>query len=152
GLVVMREPATGRHLGVQGLLAGMAERRVAEIVREREGLGEVLAEPQRARNRARDLRDFEAVRQARPIMVALVIDKDLRLVLEAPEGARMDDAVAVALERRAHRMLGLGMEPAAAFLRVGRIGRAKNRPNHGPTLRPPASGVQRRRPSTASGA
>ena len=30
----------------------------------------------------------------------------------------MDDAVAVALERRAHRVLGLGMEPAAAFFGV----------------------------------
>jgi hypothetical protein len=29
----------------------------------------------------------------------------------------MNDAVAVALKRRAHLMLGLGIEPAAAFLR-----------------------------------
>src|SRR5947199_443604 len=76
-------------------------------------------------------------------MVALVIDKDLRLVLQPAKRARMDDAVAVALKRRAHRVLGLGMEPAATFFGIGRIGRSRNRPNHGRTLRRPEAGVYR---------
>jgi hypothetical protein len=40
-------------------------------------------------------------------VVSLVVDEDLRLVLEATEGVRVDDAVAVALERRAVGVLGL---------------------------------------------
>src|SRR5438067_3502867 len=79
-------------------------------------------------------------------MVALMIGKDLRLVLQPAKRARMEDAVAVALKRRAHRVLGLGMEPAATFFGIGRIGRSRNRPNHVPTLRRPEAGVQGKRP------
>ena len=104
---------------------------MAEIVRERHGLGEVLVEPERAADRARDLRHFEAVGQPGAVMVALVIDEDLGLVLQPAERGRMDDAVAVALKRRAHRVLGLGIEPPAALLRLRRIRRAPRR-NHGP--------------------
>ena len=46
--------------------------------------------------------------QAISIVVALGVDKDLGLVLEAPKGARMNDAVAVALKDRAVDVLGLG--------------------------------------------
>ena len=42
------KPPIRLHRGVQRLLAGMAERRVAEIVRQRHRLGEILVEPQRA--------------------------------------------------------------------------------------------------------
>ena len=94
----------------------MAEWGVAEIVRQRQGLGEVLVQPQRARDRAGDLRDFEAVRQPGAVMVALMRDEDLRLVHQPPERGRMENAVAVALKRRAHPVLRLAMEPAAAFL------------------------------------
>jgi hypothetical protein len=38
-----------------------------------------------------------------------VIHEDLRLVLEAAEGARVDDAVAITLEGHAERMLRVGM-------------------------------------------
>ena len=85
-------------------LARMAERRVADIMAERDGFREVFIEPQCARNRARNLRDLEAVRHARPIVVARD-DVDLRLVLETAERLRVQDAVAVALELRAERAL-----------------------------------------------
>ncbi len=99
---------------VERFLAGMAERRVAEIVGQRQRLGEILVERQRAGDAARDLRHLEAVGEPRAVMVALVIDEDLGLVLQAAEGGGMDDAVAVALERRARRALRLGMKAAAA--------------------------------------
>ncbi len=119
GLIVVREAAMLLHRRIERLLAGMAERRVAEIVRQRQRLGQILVEAERAGDAARDLRDLEAVRQARAVMVALVRDEDLRLVLQPAEGGRVDDAVAVALERRARRAFGLGMEPAAARFRGG---------------------------------
>src|SRR3954451_18471468 len=114
----MREPAIGKHLVIERLLAGMTERRVAEIMRQRQRLGEVLVEAESARDGAGDLRDFDTVSQAGAIMVALVIDEDLGLVLEAPERGRMDDAVAVALKRRAQVAFRLRVEPAAAVFRV----------------------------------
>ena len=129
------KPPNARHLGVQRLLAGVAERGVAEIVGERQGLGEILVEAERAADRARDLRHFEAVGQPGAVVVALVIDEDLGLVVQPAERGRMDDAVAVALKRRAHRMLGLRMEPPAALLRFRRIGRQTDRPDHQTNLR-----------------
>ena len=57
-------------------------------------------------------------------MVALVVDEDLRLVLQPAEGVGMDDAVAVALEGRAERIVRLGVEAPARRGRIGGIGRA----------------------------
>ncbi len=51
-------------------------------------------------------------------MVALMGDEDLGLVHQPAERGRMDDAVAVALKRRAHLVFRLGIEPAAAFFRI----------------------------------
>ena len=68
------------------LLAGVAEGRVAEVVAERDRLGEILVEVEGARDGAGDLRDLERVREARDVVVAGGRDEDLRLVLEAAEG------------------------------------------------------------------
>ena len=80
GLVVVREAAEPRHLGVQGFLAGVAERGVPKIVGKRHCFGEILVKAEGARDRACDLRHFEAVGQPGAVVVALVINKDLRLV------------------------------------------------------------------------
>ena len=77
----------------------MAERRMADIVGEAQRLGEILVEPQRARHRAADLRDLQAVGQADAEMIAVGRDEHLRLVAEPAEGDRVDDAIAIALER-----------------------------------------------------
>ena len=74
---------------------------------EADRLGQVLVEAQRARDGARDPRDLERVGQPRAVVVALGRDEDLRLVLEPPERLRVHDPVAVALERRAQRRVGL---------------------------------------------
>ena len=55
-LLVVAEAAPevlGERL-VERLLAGVPERRVAEVVAERDRLGQVLVQPQRPRDRARD--------------------------------------------------------------------------------------------------
>ena len=79
-------------------LAGMAEGRVAQVVRQRQRLGQVLVEPQHAGDGAGDLRHLQAVGQPRAVVVALVEHEHLRLVGQAPEGGGVHDAVAVALE------------------------------------------------------
>ena len=75
--------------------------------------------------RARDLRHLERMGEPRAVVIALVIDEDLRLVLQPAERRRMDDAVAVALERAARRRLRLGVQAAAALPRQGGIGRQR---------------------------
>ncbi len=114
GIVV--EPAGVGERGRQRILAGMAERRMAEVVGEAQSLGQIFVEAERAGHRPADLRDFEAVGQAHPEMVAVGGDEHLGLVAEAAEGDRVDDAVAVALEDvagPARAGVGFGMEAAA---------------------------------------
>ena len=99
----------------------MSKRRVADIVADGDGLDEVLVEAQSARNGPRNLRDFQAVRHARAVVVARH-DVDLCLVLEPPEGFGVQDAVAVALEARAQRaLLAFLLAPGSAAL--GRLRR-----------------------------
>ena len=99
GIVI--EAAIGRHQPVELLLPGMPERRVAEIVRQGDRLGQILVEPKRPGDRAGDLRHLETMGEAGAIMIPLVIDEHLRLVLEPAECGGMDDPVAIPLEDRA---------------------------------------------------
>ena len=123
GLGVVVEAAESRHAVVEGVLAGVAEGGVAEVVRERERLGEILVEAEGSREGPGDLPDLDRMGQAGAEMVALVVDEDLGLVVEAAEGGRVDDAVAVALELGAGRRGRLRHKAAAALRRVAGIGR-----------------------------
>ncbi len=80
---------------VEHVLAGVTERRVPEIVPERDRFGEVLVQAESARGAAGDLRHLDRMSQARAEMVALVRDEDLRLVFQPAKRARVDDAIAV---------------------------------------------------------
>ena len=112
GLRIVVEAAIGLHRGIQRILPGMAEGGMAEVVGDGQRLRQIFLQRQFPGDGARDLRDFQAVGQARPEMVAFVVDEDLGLVLQAPEGGGVDDAVAVALEGRTCAAGGLGMQPA----------------------------------------
>ena len=116
-LLVVTEPAG--HERVEHALAGMAERRVAEVVAQRDRLGQLLVQPQHLGDRARDLRHLERVRQARPVVVAGRREEHLRLVLQPPERLAVNDAIAIVLKRRPHIVFGLGLQAAA---RLGALG------------------------------
>ena len=90
-------PAQAR---VELLLPRMPERRMSRVVAEPDRLGQILVQPQRARDDTGDPGRLERVRHSRPVVVAGGVDEDLRLPLEAPERLRVDDPVAVALKRR----------------------------------------------------
>ena len=83
---------------VERVLAGMPERSVPHVVPEPDRLRQVLVQPEGASDDARDRRRLERMRHARPVVVALRVDEDLRLPLEPPERLRVHDPVAVALE------------------------------------------------------
>ena len=110
-----RRPVAASQRVGERLLAGVAERRVPEVVPERDRLGQVLVQLQRAGHRARDPDHLQRVRQARAVVVALRRDEHLRLVLEPAERLGVDDAVAIALERRAQRALLLGLARGRAW-------------------------------------
>src|SRR3546814_18109575 len=116
GLLVVVEAAVGRHGLLQRVLAGMAEAGVAEVVGQRHRLGEILVEAEGAADRARDLRHLDRVGQPRAVVIALVVDEDLGLVLQPPEGAGLAAAVGVALKEGARRALRpRGVAPPPPF-------------------------------------
>jgi hypothetical protein len=121
-LGVVVEAAIGLHGQGQCLLPGMAEGGVAEIMGQRQGLGEVLVEHQLAGDGAGDLRHLQAVCEAGAVEVALVVHEDLGLVLQAAEGGGVHDAVAVALPGGAAGGFGLGVEAAAGGFGAHRPG------------------------------
>src|SRR5262249_37118015 len=89
---------------------------------EADRLDEVLVQAQRTRDRARDLRNLERVREARPIEIAFVVHEHLRLVDETAECGRVDHAIAVALELGSVRGRVLEMAAAARARRWRRCG------------------------------
>ena len=56
-----------------------------------------------------NLRDFNRVRQPVAEVIGELGRKNLRLILQPAKGARMNNAVAIALEDVAVRVLGLGV-------------------------------------------
>ncbi len=133
----MVEAAAGREAAIERALAGMPERRMAEVVGERQRLGQVLVEAERAGERARDLGDLERVGQPGAEMIAFVEDEDLGLVREPAKGGGMDDAVAVAPEGVAGCAHRFRIEPAAAAAGIGCIGRARKGRFNRHVRRPP---------------
>ena len=99
--VVVKAQAVGLQAAVQRALAGVAEWRMADVMHKGEGLSEIDVEAERLGDLARDLCDLNGVREAAAKVIGGAAGEDLRLAGEAAEGARLDDAVAVALEGRA---------------------------------------------------
>ena len=112
-LTVVLEAAVAAHQLVQHLLAFVAERGMAQIVRQGDGFGQVVVQVERAGDAAGDGGDFDGVGQARAQMVAGAVEEDLGLVFQAAKGARVDDAVAVALVFGAPQRGRFRMNPAA---------------------------------------
>ena len=110
------------HQAIDDPLARVPERRVPEIVAERDRLGELLVQPQHLGDRARDLRHLERVREPRAVVIAGRREEDLRLVLEPAEGLAVDDAIAIALKRRPDVVFPFRPQPAA---RVGALRRLR---------------------------
>ena len=125
GLGIVVETAMRLQALIERALAGMAEWRMAEVVRQRQRLGEILVEAELAGQRAGDLRHFQRMGQPGAVMVAFMEHKHLGLVLQAAKGGGMDHPVAIAPERAAGLARRLVEQPAAAAVGVAGIGRAR---------------------------
>ena len=108
---------------VERLLARVAERRVTEVVTEPDRLDEVLVQAQRPCDAAGNAGRLERVREPRAVVVAGRVDEDLRLVHQPAERLRVDDPVAVALERRPQPAFVL--RPGTAARLVGAHGKRR---------------------------
>ena len=86
---------------------------MADVVGQRDRLGQVLVQPQSPGDGAGDLRDFERVREPGAVVVVDRGDEHLRLAGHAAERGAVDDALAVALVERAERVVRLGVPPPA---------------------------------------
>ena len=93
----------------EGVLSGVAEGGVADIVAEGGGLRQVFVQVEGAGDGAGDLGDLQRVGEPGDVVIAGGGDEDLGLVLEAAECLAVDDAVAIALVLGA----GRGAAPGA---------------------------------------
>jgi hypothetical protein len=97
----------------------MSERRMAEVMSERQRLGEVFIQAQGARKRPGDLHNFERMRESRTVVVTFVIDEHLRFMGQPAERSRVDNPVAIAAERIAGRTHRFCKASATALRRIG---------------------------------
>ena len=94
----MVEAAKGLHRFFKRILARMAEGRMANIMGQTQGLGQILIQAQRAGNRPANLCHLKTVGQADTKMVTIGGNKNLRLVAQAAKRDRMNDTVTVPLK------------------------------------------------------
>ncbi|MGY2936177.1 hypothetical protein ACVWZ6_005779 [Bradyrhizobium sp. GM6.1] len=122
-LGVVIEAAKILQAGVQRPLAGVPERRMAEIVGERQGFREVLVQPELPGQRAGDLRHLQRMGQPGAVVVALVEHEHLGLVFQPAERGGMDHPVAIPSKRAAGPAWRFRDQSAATALGIAGIGR-----------------------------
>src|SRR3989344_4610335 len=104
--VVFERSAVFFHPPIQRFFAGVAKRRMPEVVAEGDCLREIFIETECTSDITTDLRDFHGVGKTRTYMIKRSRDKDLRFSLQAAKSLRVDDAVAVTLEGESRFILG----------------------------------------------
>ena len=115
-------PLRGKNIDELGpRFPGMAERRVSEIVAERNGFGQILIQIQRPRNRAGNLGHLECVRQAGPVMIALRSEKHLCFIFHPAKGFGVENPVPVSLVDGADVTLRFISVPSSGIPAVRRI-------------------------------
>ena len=110
--VMVKTVVVASHQPAEDGFTRVAEGRMPHVVDQRQGFHQVGIEAERVRHRAADLGHLQRVRQPRAEMVGVSARKNLRLVFQAPESARMDNAVAVAHVFVPIRMTRLRVTPA----------------------------------------
>ena len=142
GVFVVAEGASvGCEGAGEGFFSCVTEGGVAEIVSERDRLGEIFVEAESAGYGTGYLHHLKGVREACPEVVAVGGDEDLSLVHEPAEGLGVDYSVSVALEIVANAIGRLGPEAAYTVLNgpCGRVTAGAHTGSRG--ISRPASGA-----------
>jgi hypothetical protein len=98
---------------------GMTKGRVANIMGETQGLGQIFIQPQCTGNCAANLRHFNAVGEPNAEMIPIGGDKNLRLVAQSAKRDGMNNAIPVALKiasGAAHLGIGFAMLPPTTMV------------------------------------
>ena len=114
-LRIVFEPSKRLHFPCQRILAGMSEWRVAQIMRQCDGICQVGIQPELGGQRPGDPRNLDGMGEASPEVIAIRRDKHLGLVHQPAECGRVNDPVAIALEWRAAGGLRDIVQPGALF-------------------------------------
>src|SRR5437868_15205478 len=96
------------HGGIQRLFSSVAERRMADVVDQRESFGEIHIKAEGSSYGAGHLGYFQRVRQTIAKMIRVTAGKELGLGFQAAEGTGGGHTIAIALEVIAGRVWGLG--------------------------------------------
>ena len=117
------DPLVARKARGQRRLAGVAEGGVPQVMAKRDGLSQILVQPERPCDGAGDLRHFQRMGEARAEVVALGSEEHLGLVGKPPKRFRVQNLVAVALVVGAQRVrLAGGAAPLGAVGEGGFLG------------------------------
>ncbi len=119
--IVIESLAMLAHPFIQLFLARVPERRMPDVVHQRQRLGEIGIQVQRPRHGARNLRHFQCMRQPVAEMIGKPRSENLRLRLKPPESPRMNDAIAVPRIFVAVRMRSLRKPPPPRMPHIHRI-------------------------------
>ncbi len=95
----------------------MAERRMAEVMGQRDSFAEFFVQVKRFANRSGDLGNFNTMCQPCAVILALVVGKHLGFPVQTTECRRMDQPVPVTLKRRADDIRKIRIQTAPAFFR-----------------------------------
>jgi len=120
--VVVKACAVGAEEIVKHVFAGVAERRMADVMDEREGFGEIGVESKGSGDGAGDLRNLKSVGETVAEMVGVASGEDLSFRFQAAKGTRVDDPIAVAGIGGAVGMVGLGVAATAGLGDVHGVG------------------------------
>jgi hypothetical protein len=87
---------------------------VPEVVRQGDGLDQILVQAQAVCHRATELGHLQGMGQAGPEQIAFVVEEDLGLVNQPAKRRAVDDPIPVALKRSSRRRWRLVDAPASA--------------------------------------
>src|SRR5215207_8863752 len=98
GLPVVVKATEILHESRESNFTGVPKGGVPKIMCQTDGFHQIFVAAQGTRERSSNLGNFEGVRQARPKVIAFVVDKDLSFVFKASKPCRVKDSIPVPLE------------------------------------------------------
>ena len=97
----MIKPAIGLHQFIHGVFARMPKGRVAQIMGQRNSLGQFLVQSQCIGQCARNLGHLNRMGQTRAKIIPFVFDEHLGFMFQTSKGRGVDDPIAIPMKGRA---------------------------------------------------
>ena len=117
-LNVVFKTAVIAQQSIQSLFTGMAERRMTQIVRQRDRFGQQRVDTDSHREHPGEAGDFQRMGQSRAVVISLRIDEHLRFVLKSAKGGATGHATPILFEGTTFRLMGgfLGVNPSESLI------------------------------------